>query len=505
MRFHAPYILHRGLHHLRALCADESGGVVMFAGLGLFMLLAATGVAVDMSRLQSARAKLSNALDAAGLAAGAKAHSADIEAVANNYLSANFPPGFMDSTVTDVDVNINADHTIIDLSASATVQMKFMPVFGIDSVDIRAASQITRENRGLEMVMVLDITGSMYGSKISDLRTAATDMVDILFGQETSVENLWVGIVPYVTAVNVGGDKTSWLRDYDPDRYTAQYPPWATKWKGCVEARNQWPENNGLDISDDIPFTGDKSTASAAELATTFPMYFWESEVDNRWINPSNGNVTINEGAGYSNTGGTGPNIGCGNAITPFSSNKATVQAAVDALTPWRRTGTMSSEGLAWGWRLISPKWRGMWGHETPALPLNYNTPLMSKAVIVMTDGVNEVYRETSLGGPGGSDYTSYGRIEEENLGHNVDTRAEGVTAVNDKFLATCSAMKAQGILIYTVTFQLNNSTAANNARTLFRNCASHSDYYFDSPDGATLRQSFRTIGDSLANLMISQ
>lgn len=485
-------------------CRSESGAVLPLVGVGLFTLIAATGAAVDMSRLQSAQTKLSNALDAAGLAAGSKAHSSDLNTVVGNYLGANFPDGYLGSRITEYNVTANADSTVLTLSATAEVDMAFMQVFGVDSYTISAEAEITRENRGLEMVMVLDVTGSMYGTKISDLRTASTDMVNILFGENSEMENLWVGIVPYSTTVNIGPDKTAWLRDYDLSRYPPNYPNGATKWKGCVEERGQWPDTSGLDLSDDIPFTGNKATASAAELATTFPMYFWDDASDNNWIE-SDGDVNLNQNAGYSDSGARGPNVGCGNVVTPFSNVKSTVQAGVDALHPWRRGGTMSSVGMGWAWRMISPKWRGMWGHGDASLPLDYNTPLMSKAVIVMTDGVNEVFSIGSLPAGAGSDYTGYRRIAEERMGAGINTKAEGITAVNNKFSALCTAMKQQGILIYTVTFQLNNSSASNNARTMFRNCASHPDYYFDSPDGATLRQSFRTIGDSLANLMISR
>lgn len=496
------------IRRLRALAggvlSNQSGAALPLIGLGFFALLCATGMAVDMSRMQSARAKLGNALDAAGLAAGTKAHSGNLRNVVGNYLRVNYPDGYLDSRIIDYDVQANADNTILTLQATAEVDMVFMQIFGFGTRVISAEAEITRENRGVEMVMVLDVTGSMYGSKISDLRTAATDMVNILFGSEEEMENLWVGIVPYSTTVNVGPDKTDWLRNYDLSRYPSKYPNWATKWKGCVEERGQWPDTSGLDLTDDIPYTGNKATATAAQLATTFPMYFWDDASDNDWLD-NRGNVSLNQNAGYSDNDARGPNVGCGNEVTPFTNEKSTVQAGVNALTPWRRGGTMSSIGMGWAWRMISPKWRGMWGHGDPSLPLDYNTPLMSKAVIVMTDGVNEVFSTGDLPKGAGSDYTGYRRISEQRMGAGINTKAEGIQAVNDKFLALCAAMKEEGILIYTVTFQLNNSTSANNARALFRDCATHPDYYFDSPDGATLRQAFRTIGDSLANLMISR
>ena len=39
---------------------------------------------------------------------------------------------------------------------------------------------VNAEQHDIELAMALDVTGSMSGSKIADLRTAATDLVDIL-------------------------------------------------------------------------------------------------------------------------------------------------------------------------------------------------------------------------------------------------------------------------------------------------------------------------------------
>ncbi len=64
---------------------------------------------------------------------------------------------------------------------------------------------------------------------------------------------------------------------------------------------------------------------------------------------------------------GTGPNLGCGPAITPLIASKTNVLAAIDEMLPWHRGGTMANLGLAWGWRVLSPSWRGLWGGATPA------------------------------------------------------------------------------------------------------------------------------------------
>ena len=501
-------MLSRSKTYLKRYHQEQQGAAMILFALGFMMLVAAAGAAVDMSRAQGVRAKLSESLDAAGLAAGRKVSTADLNALVKNYLYVNFPDGYQSAHITSYSVTPNADNTVIKLSATATVDMTFMRILGKQTITVSADSEITRQSSGLELVMVLDTTGSMYSNdKIDDLKTAAGDMVDILFGDKETVENLWVGIVPYVTTVNIGADKAAWLSNYSTAGYTSAWPAGVTKWKGCVEERNQYVAgvpSNGMDVSDAIPVVGNPSTL--------FPMYFWDSNTDNAWkiisinlLGISITTLSLNENTGYGNLTAKGPNVGCGNQVTPLVSSKAQLKGAVSALTAWNRTGTMSSVGMGWGWRMISPKWRGMWGNAK--LPLDYNTPFMNKAVVIMTDGVNEVYTPYSTTPPlvNGSDYTAYNRIGLKKLGSTVDTKSEGVTAINQRFATICQSMKDAGIIIYSITFQLGNSTTDENARSLFRNCATKPDYYFDSPDGATLKNSFKQIGDSLANLVISR
>ena len=65
-------------------------------------------------------------------------------------------------------------------------------------------------------------------------------------------------------------------------------------------------------------------------------------------------------------------------------------QGGIDAMRPWQRGGTTGNLGLAWGWRTLSPSWRGLWGDAD--LPLDYGTDFMEKVVVLMTDGNNQFY-----------------------------------------------------------------------------------------------------------------
>lgn len=486
-------------NRLKIFFTAQGGNAVMFVGLAMMALSGAVGSAIDMGRAQLAQAKMSSALDSAGLAAGAVANSQDITSEMNQYFYANFTPANYSTTITSLTIVPNADSSVLTLNATGTVTTTFMRIFGTNTVTIAASSEITRAQKGMELVLVLDITGSMAGSKITSLRNAAADLINVLYGSNSTLQNFWVGMVPYVASVNIGPSRTSWLTTYDLTRYPSGYPASATKWKGCVEERA-----SPYDTTDDPP--------SATNSALRWPMYFWaDHNTDNDWIQGST--ISLSQNYGYSDSGGKGPNIGCGQPIQPFTSSKSTILAAISGLQEWRRGGTASSAGLAWGWRMISPNWRGVWDHELvngqASLPLAYNTPLMNKVVVLMTDGINQFFDQSSADPPY-SDYTAYKRLDDLRPDINTTSQSAALTIINSKTTALCNAMKAQGIIIYTVTFQLGGSSSENTARSLFRSCATYPEYYFDAESqvsGAAqvnLRTAFKAIGDSLANLRVS-
>ena len=199
--------------NMRALMQEERGVTLPLVGLAIFALVGSVGIAVDTGRAQIVQSKLSASLDAAGLAGGATVSTINLESEVTKYLNANFN-NYMDATITDLDVSVSEDNGIITLSAKAQLPTTFMQIFGHESVTVHAESEITRETKGLELVLVLDNTGSMDGTPLDDLKTASHDLLNILYGDNETIEDLWVGVVPFSQAVNIGSARTSWLDSY---------------------------------------------------------------------------------------------------------------------------------------------------------------------------------------------------------------------------------------------------------------------------------------------------
>jgi hypothetical protein len=297
-----------------------------------------------------------------------------------------------------------------------------------------------------------------------------------------------------------------------------------TSWKGCVEARpTPYEEDQAEALPSQQPWVRSYWPSTNKVKFYEYPAYKvlkLNSRVragDNDWGLPRHPDDMAGAFVETTAAGNNahGPNIGCGPAITPLQPNKSTVVNAISQMGPWSRGGTMANIGLAWAWRVLSPSWRGMWTASPANLPLDYNTPetptLIDKVVILLTDGTNEWYdypdhppgcqNVSPCTLPGDADYTAYGRLVDQRLGAGINTNSAARTEINNRMLALCTAMKAKGIIIYTIVVE-EPDAAINN---LYSSCASKPAYYFPTPNSDDLASVFHTIAEQLANLRLAQ
>lgn len=462
---------------VRHLLEDRRGNIAVVMGIALVPMVAAGAAASDTALAFMIKNRMAEALDSSALAAGRVIFSNHVEADARRFFDSNFPDGYLGSTVTNFDVHLDANRETITVTASASLPTHFMKFVGEQSLNISGKTVVHRQNRGAEISLVMDNTGSMRsGGKMDAMKSAATNLINILYGDEETRPNLWVAVVPYTATVNIGASRTDWLSGTD-QVFDSPSPYAPTTWKGCVEARTA-PHDEDDTPPNELPFTS----------------YLYQADVDNVWVPIDDSNEAQNNG--------TGPNLGCGPEILPLTAEKSTVQARVDEMLPWHRGGTTGNLGLSWGWRTVSPKWRGRWGGSTPLnLPLDYGDPIVDKVVVILTDGQNQFYDwpghpENGGVGPGGSDYTAYGRLND----FGYATLSAARNEIDSRFAATCEAMKAEGIKIFTITF---GSTPDSATQSLYSNCASSPDKYFHSPTNEMLSEAFEQIGQQLSNLRI--
>ncbi len=243
----------------------QGGGVAILIGFAIIPLVGFVGVATDATRAYMVKSRLSSAIDAAGLAGGQNFYEPTRDADIKMFFDVNYPANYMGTTVTGPDIVANEDNETLTLTASAKVPMVFMQIFGQTHVTVDAFAEITREMQALDVVLAIDMSGSMGssldgGTRIGAARQAANDLVDILFGGDAAKELLNIGLVPWNGKVNITLDGTT----YDPDAlttdnvgsftnpvsgvtqstlYTANNSPVPllfepdSAWKGCVYSR----------------------------------------------------------------------------------------------------------------------------------------------------------------------------------------------------------------------------------------------------------------------------
>lgn len=424
------------LEPVRVLARDERGAVAVVTALFLVALFACGALAVDAGFAVSRRAELQTVADAAALAGAAFLPDTEAAvAAALEYARKNTPPGAGGPVVRSADVEVGQwngeTRTFFPGGAASAVRVRarmthatgnaapsfFAHVFGVDSLDIGAQAVAGRRSGGLELVMVLDVSGSMGGGgKIEALRAGAAALVDIVYGDAETGPNLWVGLVPFSGRVNIVDYGASWMQSGASSSTSSK--------------------------------TSTKSTTSTAKLCTGLRV-----QHDNDDAPPS---VEAFPPFTYDD------NVCPGPPVLGLTAEKSTVKKAIAAL--YTGHGTSTHIGMAWGWRAISPRWRGLWGN--PDLPFDYRDPRVRKVVIIMTDGVNH-----------------------PNQSGDPLTTAQA----NQQLLDECTAMKAAGIKVFTVTFQ-----APSEIDPLYKACASKPEYAFNSPTNAQLQVAFEEIGGLL-------
>ena len=178
-------------------------------------LTAVIGGGLDVARANLAQSRLSQACDAAALAGRRAMSNEDIETAkpeATKFFNFNFPQNYM-GTAAFTPVITKPDTGTVKVAAATTVPTTIMKIFGHASIPIKVDCDATQNFDNLDIVLVLDVTGSMANNlsgeqKIVSLRKAVMALYDELASAQTQLSaqglRLRYAIVPYSMTVNVG-------------------------------------------------------------------------------------------------------------------------------------------------------------------------------------------------------------------------------------------------------------------------------------------------------------
>jgi hypothetical protein len=179
----------------------------------------------------------------------------------------------------------------------------------------------------------------MSGSKLSDLKTSARDLVDILFQSNENGSDHKIAVAPFSTAVN-GGIYTDVIGQEFDDRGRAYRGAGTT----CITDRS-----GSEAFSDADPMTGTFAMRSSSCPTST---------------------------------------------VLPLTNDRDALISHIDAMQAGGLTA--GHLGIAWAWYLLSPEWNAVWPDESE--PRDYDDPDYMKVAIIMSDGQFNSYYEGANG-----------------------------------------------------------------------------------------------------------
>ena len=180
----------------------------------LFALMAAvlvglTGLALDYSRTMMVRASVQDALDAAALAAAelqsrGGASMTDLRRIAVAMLENNTTTA-VPHTCARPNITRNDATGRVSINLECDTPTTLAAVLGHPKLTFGVTSTAEYARTKLDVAMMLDITGSMSGQKIRDLKAAAKLLVDTVVDPVGQSDDVRVALAPFSASVNAGG------------------------------------------------------------------------------------------------------------------------------------------------------------------------------------------------------------------------------------------------------------------------------------------------------------
>ena len=448
---------------------NTNGTTALVFTLCFSAILFSAGIAIDYSRIIDVKSRLQSDLDAAVLgAAKAVAGGGDIQDSADRYFGSNWQAKAGAISI-DVDVEL-VENNRISGQASAVVPTTIMGIAGFESVVVNALSEVELAGQKVEVGLVLDTTASMAGAKLAALKSASKILIDTAFAAHEAEDNVTIGIVPFAQYVNVGMSNRgqSWLsveNDQSIEHTACRQVAPVLSYENC-----RMQTYSGHD--DGVPYSYQAEACDPVYGPEVTDCTPWTETVTWHGCVGSRDNPLDTLDEDYSNKVPGIMNAGCGSEVAPLTNDKDALVAKIDALAA---TGdTYIPSGLMWGWSILSEEApfeeaRG-YDERDDGLPIR-------KIMVVMTDGTNTLA-------------PSY-------PGH--DTDLEGTTA-NTLTAELCTNVKAKGIEIITVAFEVGDEAT----KDILRTCASNPTKFYDAPTEEALQSSFRNIAKGFTPLRIT-
>ncbi|MBL4870306.1 MAG: hypothetical protein JKX72_05075 [Robiginitomaculum sp.] len=408
--------------NLKKFINDIGGGfAIPFAGASL-VIMVAFGAALDINQAHKANSYLQDLTDGAALIAALDKDSdqAKKKEIAKTYIKAAFETNYK-LKVLKVKLK-QKKNGAVKVTTIAHLETMMMGIIGKDTIKVKVTSVVNQSasDNPVEIAFVLDTTASMnaFGAQWSKVVDALeTLMIDMAANGGSGADEFRASLIPYADRVRIGNKKLKGI-------------PILSE---CANSREENIGGNAHKLTNktpkEVPFTGGYGGWGCPSEAVTFPTNDIKSMVQSL------------------------------NNINPAGTGRFDV-------------------GLAWGYRLLSNKWRpiiggGNWPKQKK----------VTKVAVFLTDGYSTIY-----------EYEVGPVVDPQPWGWNKGT-PEGFTNVLD----VCTQMKNEDIVIHVIAVNMNV-----HFKPYLEKCATDLDHYHSVSDASDVVNAIGKIGKQTSVLRVS-
>ena len=529
---------------LRRFARREDGTLAVFAMILFTLMIMMGGMAVDLMRYEQTRTTLQHTLDRSTLAAASLSQDLDAIDVVNDY----FEKAGLLQYLTNVEVDEGINFKEVTADARADTEPYFLHMLGIDNFEAPGHSMAEQRVTNVEIALVLDVSGSMGGTKLTNLKTAAKEFVQTVLTSD-SENRISITIVPYNAQVNLGPTLRA--------KYNAQHIHSVAN-VNCLEIPASMYGVTGISRTTPLSMTAYADMDSTTDKVTEY--------VDQA----STSKARMSTAEPYCIASDK-------NIIRLPSNNVTTLQSQINGLTAGGNTSIML--GMKWGVALLDPGARPMMSEfvtagairtEFDGRPFDWDDHNSMKLIVLMTDGehvshtyvpdayksgASPIYRAAdgnySIYHSGVSGTNKYWvphrsawqatawtnnstpavqqdwkniwpvmrqswvawQLYARALGTSSSTRTTVYntwmnnfadayvqpTSMDSQLQQICTLAKNNAVVVYGIAFE-----APTNGQTQIRNCASSAAHYFNAK-GLQIQSAFRAIANNISQLRLTQ
>ena len=452
---------------------NEDGNVAVMMAVGGLALLAMVGFAVDTLGARNAQQELQSHLDAVSMAVATSGIEDPAErlALAQGLLRAN------EYEIDPANLSIQvAPDGEVSVTGRTEYELALGGVFNKDKLDVSANSSAiagASVSDPVDVVLVLDTTGSMAGAKMAALQSSANLLIDTLGGGGGG--QVQMGVVPFAAYVNVGlNNRNEFWLDLQPEVVTKQEHqqilvtpgycagnPNATltryrdgvaeTYTGCDNyVDDVYMDGPLITVTEQEPWHGCVLSRSRGGSGTS-ALHLNDEEWANEPVS------TLNRGDWM-----------CGlSPLLPLTNQLADARASINGLAA--DGDTYMPGGIAWGWRVL-----------TPNAPFTGGRANTKQVMVIMTDGANSMYK-------------GFGRTHPR-IDFGGPNEIADVNRVTDHTETLCQNVKNDNIEVFTIAFEVTDAATRN----MLSGCADSTANYFDARNAQQLEDAFEDIGNSL-------